>query len=299
MRPGSGAVVITGASGLIGRHLRPELSDRPVTLLGRRRLDLQPNETWQHTDLAQPVTLPHLPSSSSLCHMAYAMDEHEANLAYTHHAIDAVNACPTIDHVVMMSSVSVYGANAAGLIDEETTPRPDSAYARTKAACEKAWLDRLRRSCRLTVLRPTAVIASDGPGLDALVGDALHHPARSIAKRALQHRSTVHFIAVDTVVAATRFVLDREGQRREIFVVSDDEAPENSDYATMQQTVRGLVGRKPLGTPVLPQPLERPLGRILGKPLGVRRMFSSAKIAEAGFVPRASLLDIMVENTKT
>lgn len=291
-------VVVTGASGLIGRRLRPELSDRPVILLGRRKVDLQPNETWEHVDLALPVRLPQLPSGSSLCHMAYAMDEHEANLTYTHHAIDAVNECPSIDHVVMMSSVSVYGASTAGLIDEETTLRPDIAYARTKAACDQAWLVRLRPDCRLTVLRPTTVIASDGPALDALVNDALHHPARSVAKRMLQYRNTVHFITVDTVVAATRFALDREGQRREIFIVSDDDAPENSSYAAMQHTVRDILGRRPLRTPVLPAVLERPLGRILHKPLGVRRTFSSAKLMQAGLIPRGTLHDMLAENLK-
>ncbi len=288
-----GVVAMTGASGLIGRHLRPALVDRPVILLGRSRIDPASNETWRGFDLSGPVDLSFLPPGSSLCHMAYAMADGVQNVAYTHRAIEAVNRCDTVEHVVMLSSTSVYGARVAGVIDEDTPLRPDREYARTKALCEKAWFNHLRSNCRLTVLRPTSVVASDGPGLDALVNDALHHPARSVAKRFVQHRNTVHFVAVDNVVAAIAFALDRQGPSREVFVVADDDAPENKSYATMQDHVRLLLGRGPLHVPPLPRLLEKPIGRVIGKPLGVGRRFSSRRIREAGYVPRTALADML------
>lgn len=288
-----GAVAVTGAGGLIGRHLRPVLRDRPVTLLGRRPLEPCQNEVWLPFDLADRVELPALAPGSALCHLAYAMADGERNIAYTRHAIDAVNRSGSIDHVVMLSSASVYGDSAVGLIDEDTPLRPDSDYARTKAACDQAWTDSLRPDCRLTVLRPTSVVASDGPGLDALAGDALRSPVRGALKRFLQHRNTVHFVAVDNVVAAIRFVLDRSGAAREVFIVADDDAPQNASYAATQDFVRSLRGRGPLRTPSVPRALERPLGSALGKPLGVRRRFSSARLMEAGFVPVAPLGDTL------
>lgn len=286
-------MAITGASGLIGWRLRPVLRDRPVTLLGRRRLETASNEEWAPFDLGGPVKLPALPPGSALCHLAYAMADGERNITYTHHAIEAVNRCSRIDHVVMLSSASVYGAGTGGLIDEGTPLRPDSDYARTKAACDKAWTDSLRPNCRLTVLRPTSVVAQDGPAIDALVKDAVPRPVRGALKRFLQHRNTVHFVAVDDVVGAVRFVLDRPGDVREVFIVADDDAPQNASYATIQDFVRSLRDQKPLRTPSIPRVLERPLGSVLGKPLGVRRHFSSARLLEAGFVPSAPLGDTL------
>ncbi len=293
MNPDVRMVAMTGASGLIGRHLRLELVDQPVTLLGRRRLDPGSNETWRAFDLSASVDLSFLPPGSSLCHMAYAMTEGEANVDYTYRAIEAVNRSDSIDHVVMLSSASVYGAGVSGDIDEQTPLRPDSDYARTKARCDLAWLDLLRPNCRLTILRPTSVVADEGPGLQALVDDALHHPVKSIAKRFLQHSNSVHFIAIDNVVAAIAFALDNQGPSRDLFIVADDDASENESYAAMQDHVRALLGRSPLHVPPLPRLLERPIGRALGKPLGMRRRFSSRSIREAGYIPRITLADML------
>jgi nucleoside-diphosphate-sugar epimerase len=284
-------VAISGASGLLGRHLRPALRDRQVMLLGRRRLETEPHETWAPFDLRGPVDLPALPPGSALCHLAYAMADGERNIDYTHRALDAVNQCSSVDHVVMLSSASVYGATTAGGIDEDTPLRPDNDYACTKAACDGAWLQLLRPDCRLTVLRPTSILAVDGLAIDALARDAVHRPLRGAVKRALQHRNSVHFVAVDNVVAAVRFVLDRVGARREVFVVSDDDAPENTNYAAMQDLVRAQRGRAPLRTLPLPRLLERPASAVLGRPLGVHRTFSAARLADAGFVRPAQLGD--------
>lgn len=287
-------VAITGASGLIGRHLRPAMRDRPVTLLGRRPLQPETHETWAPFDLGGPVDLPSLSPGSALCHLAYAMTEGERNVDYTHRAIEAVNRSPSIEHVVMMSSASIYGASAGGVIDEDTRLRPNSPYARTKAACDRAWQELLRPDCRLTVLRPTSVIAPDGTGMDVLIRDALHHPLRGAVKKTLQRRSSVHFVAIDTIVAAVRFVLDRPVGAREIFVVSDDDdARENASYAAVQDHVRSLLGRRPLRAPPLPRPLQGPIGMVLGKPLGVRRTFSMARLSAAGFVAPLPLHEVL------
>ncbi len=293
-----GAVAVTGASCLFGRHLRPALRDRPVILLGRRILELEQHETWAPFDMCGPVDLPAMPPASALCHLAYAIADGERNLDYTQRAIDAVNRCPAVEHVVMISSASVYGAYTCGLIDEDTPLRPDSAYARTKASCEGAWLDQLRPDCRLTVLRPTSLLAPDGPGIASLARDTVHRPLLGAVKRSLQHRNSVHFVAVDNVVAAVRFVLDRPSAAREIFVVSDDDAPENASYAAMQDAVRRLLGRRPLWAVPLSRRLERPVGAVLGKPLGVRRTFSAARLTNAAFVRPVRLGDELARTVR-
>lgn len=284
-------MAVTGGTGLLGGELRPVLRDRPVVVLSRREPELQANETWAPFDLGARVELPNLPAGSTLCHMAYAMAVHEHNFGYNLRAIAAVNACTAVTHAVILSSCSVYGAGTRGTIDEDTPLLPDSDYARTKAACEGAWFEHLRSDCRLTVLRPTSVVASDGLAFHALARDAVHRPWRGVLKRGLQHRNSVHLVAIDNVVAAVRFVLDRDAAGGETFIVSDDDAAPNADYATMQDFVRAQLGRPPLHVPALPRALERPVGALMGKPLGVHRTFSAGRLADAGFVRPTRLED--------
>ena len=292
------SVAVTGGTGVVGRHLRASLTDRRVTLLGRCRPVTGPQEAWFPFDMSAPVALPALPAGTTLCHLAYAITDGSRNLAHTRHVINAVNQDPDLSHVIVVSSASVYGAASSGVIDEDTPLRPDSDYARTKAACERAWADLLRPDCRLTTLRPTSVLAADGPAIDALASDAVDRPLLGMLKRILQYRNTVHFVAVDNVVAAILFVLDRRGARRETFVVSDDDAAENDSYAAMQDCVRSLAHRRPLPTLPLPRMLEKPLGAMLGKPLGVRRAHCSARLTAAGFVRPARLSDEIARSVR-
>lgn len=274
---------MTGGTGMLGGALRPALGERPVVLLGRTRSALLPNESWAPFDLRGPVGLPCLPADSIFCHLAYAMADGVHNVDYTRQAIAAVNLSGSVSHVVMISSASVYGGVTTGLIDEDTALRPDSPYARTKAACEAAWFDELAPDCRLTVLRPTAIVGESGAGIEALARDAIERPFRGTVKRMLQYRNTVHLVAVENVVAAVRFVMGRPGAARELFIVSDDDAAPNSCYPSMQDFVRAQVGLRPLRAAPLPQVLARPLGAVVGKPLGVRRTFTTARLEHAGF----------------
>lgn len=281
MRPA--AVALTGATGLIGQHLRPALAALPVVLLTRNPPQLGANERWRHLDLSGQVDLADLPEGTALCHLAYAMDEQERNVEDNRRLVAAVNAAPQVGSVLVMSSISVYGLGTDGTIDEATPCRPDNAYARAKLACEQVWREGLRPDCGLTVVRPATVVAPGGPALRALARDAVQRPWRGVLKRSLLSGGSVHFVSVGDVVAAVLLLLQRQAGDREVFLVADDDRPENTSYATMQDAVREMCGRRRLPGPPLPAFLTRPLGRALGRPLDVRRSFSSRALRSAGF----------------
>lgn len=285
-------VVLTGPTGLVGQHLRPALADRQVVLLCRRAPGLHANERWIPTDLREPLRLPPLPAGSVFCHLAYAMADGPRNLDYTGHVLDAVNAAPEISRVVLVSSISVYGLGLEGEIDERTPCHPDSEYARTKLGCERLWFEALRPDCQLAVLRPGAVLAVRGNALATLTRDAVQRIHRGLLKRAVMGTNSVHIVPVQNVVAAIAFAVDREdGGDRDVFIVCNDEAPENFSYARMQDAIREIAGRPPLPTLPTPRVLQRLCGTIIRRPLGVRRSFSSRALREAGFVDAVSLHD--------
>jgi nucleoside-diphosphate-sugar epimerase len=287
-------VAVTGWSGFIGRHLRPLLADRPVWLLGRSRPDPAPvtGERWLPVDLAGPVSLAGLPDGTVLCHLAWAAAAGPGNLAHNRHLLDAVAASPGVARVVVLSSVSVYGLRASGQLDEASPCRPDSEYARTKLACERLWRERLRDDLPLTVLRPSTVVGPGGLTLRALTRDALDRPAVGILKKSLMGDRSVNFVAVSNVAAAISFVLDRPQRAlRECYVVAEDHRPENASYAAMQDAVRRLAGRPPLPSLPVPGWAVRRLAAATGRPLDVRRTFSSRALRSAGYADARPLLD--------
>lgn len=220
----------------------------------------------------------------TLCHLAYSMSDGHNNVAYNRHLLDAVNSCMNIKHVVVMSTVSVYGATGERVVDEETTCRPSVEYEESKLACELVWRDGLRDDCRLTILRPSAVIGPGGIGMLTLIRDALDRPVIGSVKRFLLYNRRLHHVAVSNVVAAVLFCL-RPSQTimREVYIVSDDHRPESMSYGVMQDTVRRAVGRRPLPGPAMPRIGLQVLGAVTRRPLALEQTFSSRKLHAAGF----------------
>ncbi|WP_166395374.1 NAD-dependent epimerase/dehydratase family protein [Rubrobacter marinus] len=287
------SVLLTGGTGFIGGHLRLALRDQPVVLLGRSKPNLYRNERWANTNLAHAVPRETLEGSEVLCHLAYSMSSGRSNLNYNRHLIDAVNRCPDVRHVVLMSSTSVYGSTTSAVVDEASPCTPVGEYAETKLACELAWREELRDNCALTVLRPSTVIGPNSVGLLSMIQDALRRPILGPVKRSVLYHRSVHYVAVTNVIAAVLFSMHRErATMREIYVVADDHYPENKSYAAMQDAVRISAGQRPWPGIALPHRVLPLLGSLTNRPtLGLKRVFSSEKIHGAGFGDATTLYD--------
>ncbi len=140
------AVLLTGATGFVGGHLRAALKGSPVVLLGRKRPELLPDEQWSYLDLAEPVAPEKVARGEVLCHLAYSMPAGHKNVDYNRRLLEAVNACPNIRQVVLLSSVSVYGASTSSIVDEDSPCNPVGEYATSKLACELVWREGLREN---------------------------------------------------------------------------------------------------------------------------------------------------------
>ncbi len=284
-------ILLTGGTGFLGSHLRAAL-DEPVVLLGREKPELLQNETWRTMDLSEPVAPEKLADGETLCHVAYSMPVGQENIAYNKHLLEAVNASSMLRRVVLVSSVSVYGENHSRIVDEESTCYPVGEYSETKLACETLWRDGLREDCELIVVRPTEIVGTDGEGLLVLIRDATDRPVLGIVKRSLLRYRRLRYVAVSNVAAAIGFCLRKPmASSREIFLVSDDHYPENGSYATMQDFVRRLYGKRPLPSLPMPDWILELLAKISRRPIGVKQTFDSRKIHEAGFSDVTSLAD--------
>lgn len=286
-------ILLTGGTGFLGRHLRDALPSYPVILLSRTKPEALDNERWLYADMAEPIGPERLEGGEVLCHLAYSMSDGSKNVTYNRNLLNAVNACPGVRRVILVSSLAVYGANGVRVVDEESPCRPLEEYPKIKLACEMLWRDGLREDCALTVIRPGTVIGPGGEALMVMAWHAVHRPFIGVVKRSLLYHHPVHYVAVSNVAAAIRFCLERrQVSHQETFIVSDDHRPENKSYAAMQDAVRSICGKRPLPRLPVPRRALRILGRVIGQPLlGFEQVFSSRKLHDAGFEDVVALRD--------
>lgn len=135
-------VLLTGATGIAGRFLRPALlrAGHRVTCLGRHPGD----HPWSLAD-----TDPRLPPADALVHAAFSHrpgayrggegDDPEGFLRLNLDGSRALFAAAGTRRIVFLSSRAVYGDGRRGTFLFETdTPEPDSLYGQMKLGCEAA-----------------------------------------------------------------------------------------------------------------------------------------------------------------
>ncbi|WP_083819517.1 NAD-dependent epimerase/dehydratase family protein [Pseudofrankia inefficax] len=301
-------VVLTGGGGFIGGHVRAALAGREVVLLGRRRpAALGSHERWARVDLAagtpgalvtRSIEALDVPAGTALCHLAHDVGDPKQAVTMSLNLLAAVNTCPQITRVALVSTVSVYGPSHRGLVDETTACRPRSAYARSKLAAERPWLTALRADCELMVLRMGSVISARRPASYQPIFDALRRPLRAAALGSLRQGTPVSYVTAGNAAAAIQFALDTpQVARRATFNVVDDLgganaalARANVNYAAMQDTVRALAGLPALWRFPLPVAAVDGAARVLRRPRP-GQWYSSAALRAAGFCAPYTLAD--------
>jgi len=244
-------VLVTGASGFIGRALVPALLNAGYNVrAGVRRMPAPfapPVEVAVHGDLDAGVEWPPLMTGVDFI-------IHLAGIAHTGPAVaaahyDLVNHLATaalakaaqaamIKRLVLVSTVRAQtGPRSDRVLTEDDPPRPTEPYGRSKLAAEVALA---RSGVDFTVLRPVLVY---GPGvkgnlrtLARLAALPVPLPFGSFANR----RSVV---GVHNLVAAIAHVLHHPQSGGETYVVADLQPLSLADII---RAVRAGLGRAPL-----------------------------------------------------
>jgi nucleoside-diphosphate-sugar epimerase len=178
-------ILITGGGGFLGSRLAQALAQRDpkarVTLLDTQfpaGLD-KPFECIQG-DLASPETIAKAlkPGTDSIYHLASVVSggaEQDFDLGYrvnldgTRHLLEACRKLAKPPKLVFTSSVAAFGGAMPDVLDDSTTPTPQTSYGTQKVCCEYLIADYTRkgmldgRSLRL----PTIVVRPGKPNLAA------------------------------------------------------------------------------------------------------------------------------------
>ncbi len=232
-------VLVTGASGFIGRHLLPSLEadghELRLALRGRQsepRLpesstrayeivyvgEIGPETNWDQA-LEDVEAVVHLAARAHILGVG-AEDEGAfwaTNVEGTARLAERA-AAAGVRRFLLMSSVGAVATMSESVIGADTPSTPDTAYGRSKLAAEQALKAAATDGMSWTILRPTLVYGHDCPGnmqrLVALVQRGLPLPFAAVRNR----RS---FVFVDNLVEAVVSALKHPAAANATFLVSD------------------------------------------------------------------------------
>jgi nucleoside-diphosphate-sugar epimerase len=274
-------VLLTGASGFVGRHLVARLEQEAVPLTSARR-ELGPQTEWR--DLLDGVHW--------VIHLAAAAHEraevHER--ARDYESLRRINALGTerlaraavdagVGRFIFLSTIGVSGEETSGKpLTEDSPPAPRSLYAASKWEAEQR-LAALSKATGLavTVLRPTLVYGPGNRGnflrLLQVVDRGWPLPLASVRNR----RSLTY---VGNLVSAIMAVVRRPDAVGE-FVVCDAQALSTPDLV---RSLAAALGRPARLFP-LPAAALRFAGKVAGRQEVVRRLLGSLE-ADCGKLRR-------------
>ena len=250
-------ILVTGASGFVGRALVAELASAGHSVRAAMR---QPADVFARSvevvavsDLTRPVewrTL--LKGIETVVHLAGIA---HAGPGIAEDTYDRVNRLATaelagaaraigIRHLVFISSIRAQsGPSSPDVLRETDVPRPTDAYGRSKLAAEDAL-----RAANLpyTILRPVLIY---GPGVKGNLA-RLVEMARSPWPLPLGLcRNRRSMLARQNLIGAIHLALEQPSTRGETYIVAD---PMPLTLSEIVATLRAGAGRRPGLLPVPP-----------------------------------------------
>lgn len=250
MIQGGARVLVTGASGFIGRHLCQELMNRGYKVTAMlRAVQSGPWRNVVVSDLGREAVDPRrLEGVDTIFHLAGkahtrartadGLREYETvHVKGTRSLLQAARQAG-VRAVVHLSSVKAMGEGGSEIWDEATPCAPQNPYAITKLAAERIVLEELPLPCPV-VLRPTLVYGLGSKGNLDLMIRAVNKGLFPSIKFPPNARSMIHVL---DVVQACMLAAVREQACGRTYVLTD-----GREYATGEilAWIHEALGKQP------------------------------------------------------
>lgn len=280
-------IFLTGGSGKLGQEVLRLVPD--AIPLVRKPSGLKNEKIADFTN--QGALKKALADCGILVHLAGSMKFYDGKNLYAGNVAltkSLLAALPKNAKVIFASSISVYGKNLSGKIDEKSPPNPDSPYARTKYEAE-----------RMVMERKNSIALRIGPIYGPQYDDYTKF-LKLIKKGRMvifgNGKNPVSFVHVQDVAKAVRNAI---GAKPGIYVVSGESVPQEKIYEIAAKELGAAPPkmRIPLKIAFMLAGLEEKISLLTGKKplitrehiniLGKSRVFDFSKAKrELKFTPR-------------
>jgi nucleoside-diphosphate-sugar epimerase len=171
-------VLITGAAGFLGRGIVRKAAEAGLDIRAVDRIDFRFGSPIEYckADILDATSLRHaMAGVASVIHAAglvhrygrYRPDSNEFHRINEQGTANVAQAAVEtgVQHLVLISSVSVYGGSPPGGADENAVCRPQEAYAESKWLAEQRAREIADRAgVQLTILRLATLYGEEDPG---------------------------------------------------------------------------------------------------------------------------------------
>jgi nucleoside-diphosphate-sugar epimerase len=228
-------IIITGASGFVGKNLLPYLEQATLQV---HPLSLRNH--WQQSLPANYDAIIHLAGKAHDTKNTSAANEYfQVNTELTKELFDLFLKSSSRDFIYF-SSVKAAADNVGNVLDEQVQPNPQTPYGQSKREAEQYILNKpLPEGKRVFIMRPCMI---HGPGnkgnlnlLYQFVGKGIPYPLAAFENK----RS---FLSIDNLCFAVKEILQHQHITGGIYNLADDEALSTNDVVTI---IAKTLSKKP------------------------------------------------------
>lgn len=281
-------ILLTGASGFIGRHLLPKLIELGHHVIAPSRSPIPRLPRVNHievNDLRNPIDWSSIVSEvdvvihlAGLAHTTAREEDLYATNTEITRSLGRASAKANVRQFIFVSSILAQtGPSSPKVLSEDDEPTPTTAYGRSKLSAENAIKG---LNLPFTILRPVVVTGDDVKGNIGTLKRIAKLPIPLPFGGLNFPRSMV---SIENIVSAIVFCMENDHSIRETFIVSD---PHPTTIAELISRMRMHAGR-PVHLFKVPQfLLSIPLSTLgLWEKVGMPLVATSSKIEKAGWKP--------------
>lgn len=277
-------VILTGASGFVGRHLKNTIPREKLILVGRRNLDEEYtffssdlDETSQYGSIMKDV--------SCIIHCAaraHVMNEGYDNPYCLYHKINvdgtlnlarqaAVNG---VKRFIYISSIKVNGESTRvnSPFTEKNIPAPEDAYGISKLVAENSLRElSIETNMEVVIIRPPLVY---GPGVKANFSAMMNLASKNLPLPLGAINNKRSMVALDNLVDLIVTCIEHPKAANKTFLVSDDHDVSTTELLEMMVRAIGKTPR------LLPVPMEwlKFAGKLIGKQAVIERLCGNLQV---------------------